>query len=298
MDLDLLREFYGLEIRVSANLRTPGMQRAFTNVRRERFLGPGPWLIGAPGGAAPEYWETEDADPAHVYHNVVIAIDPKRNLNNGQPAAVGLWIDALGLEPGDRALHVGCGTGYYSAIIADVVGAGGHVWAAEVDPELAERSRQNLHDISYVEVHCADGWEFDPGIMDAIFINAGATHPNRRWLERLAPHGRLVVPLTFTMPGAPHGTGIVLKITRTDQGYDARFISMVGIFSLTSGRDEDWNQRLLKAIQKRQWAEVRSIRLDEHEPDETCFCHGPGLCVSKRANGAAPTPPDGAPPQP
>lgn len=282
MDMELLRQFYAEEVRVCANVQTQALASAFAKVQREKFLGPGPWLIGWSGGTSSEYWTTEDADPAHVYHNVVIAIDPQKNLNNGHPASLATWMDALDLKPGARVLHVGCGTGYYSAILAETVGPEGHVWAIDVEPQLAERARANLADVPHVTVECADGWDFDPGICDAIFINAGATHPNPRWLARLAPGGTLVVPLTLILTGVAHSSGMVLKVTRTDDSYPARFLSPVSIYPLATGRSEEWNSRLAKAMGTRQWGAVRSLRLDEHAAEESCFCHGEGLCISKR----------------
>ena len=45
---------------------------------------------------------TDDADPRHVYHNVAIAIDPARNLYNGQPGLIARWLNALPVGPGER----------------------------------------------------------------------------------------------------------------------------------------------------------------------------------------------------
>jgi protein-L-isoaspartate(D-aspartate) O-methyltransferase len=255
MDAELLRRFYAEEVRVCANVRTRALVEAFTRVRREKFLGPGPWLIGLPGVATSDYWTTEDADPAHVYHNVVIAIDPEKRLNNGQPSSLAMWMDALELKPKARVLHVGCATGYYSAILAEAVGAEGRVWAIDVEPELAAKAGANLADLPQVSVACADGWEFDPGECDAIFINAGATHPHPRWLASLAPGGVLVVPITVVFPGITHSSGMVLKVTRTGDCYRASFISPVSIYPLATGRSEEWNSRFAKALGTRQWAQ-------------------------------------------
>ena len=43
---------------------------------------------------------TPDADPARIHHNIAVAIDPARQLFNGQPGTLGVWIDALDLSPG------------------------------------------------------------------------------------------------------------------------------------------------------------------------------------------------------
>lgn len=64
---------------------------------------------------------TPDGDPRHVYHNLSIAIDPERQLFNGAPSLLALCIDRLAIRSGARVLHVGCGLGYYSALMAHCV---------------------------------------------------------------------------------------------------------------------------------------------------------------------------------
>jgi protein-L-isoaspartate(D-aspartate) O-methyltransferase len=191
-DLDTRRQFYAEEVRAVANLQSEALVRAFAKVPREHFLGPGSWEI--PNLAGGSYHATPDADPKHLYHNVLVAIDAGRGLNNGLPSALALWFDALDLQEGNRVVHVGCGTGYYSAILAEVVGPNGHVIAIDVDPELASRAQNNLRYLSHVQVLAGDGGEIDIGPNDAIFINAGVTHPRAIWLDALRPGGRLLVP--------------------------------------------------------------------------------------------------------
>jgi protein-L-isoaspartate(D-aspartate) O-methyltransferase len=174
-DLDTGRQFYAEELRAVANLQSEALIRAFAKVPREHFLGPGPWQIRIPSLG---YRTTPDANPKHLYHNVLVAIDAGRGLNNGQPSALALWFDALDLQEGNRVVHVGCGTGYYSAILAEVVGPTGHVIAIDVDPELASRARSNLSYLSHVQVLAGDGGEIDIGPNDAIFINAGVHPPS------------------------------------------------------------------------------------------------------------------------
>jgi protein-L-isoaspartate(D-aspartate) O-methyltransferase len=74
-------------------------------------------------------------------------------------------------------VHAGCGTGYYTAIIAHVVGEHGRVTAIEFDQGLAARARTNLRHLPHVEVIAGDATVYDPGKVECIFINAGATHP-------------------------------------------------------------------------------------------------------------------------
>lgn len=294
MNIDEIRKFYAEEIRAVANIQSEAIVSAFAKVPRENFLGPGPWQIANPdswqamaGAKGGSYRPTADADPKHLYHNVLIAIDASRHLNNGQPSGLAMWIDALELRRGERVLHVGCGVGYYTAIIAEVVGPQGHVIGVEVDGELAERARRNLEYLSNVEVVNASGADFDSGASDAIFINAGATHPLKIWLDNLRAGGHLLLPLTFARDESSSGGGFMLKVVREDEGYSARFISPVAIFPCAGARDEAANQRLREAMSKGTWMTVQSLRREPHEEAETCWLHDENFCLSTLAVGGA-----------
>jgi protein-L-isoaspartate(D-aspartate) O-methyltransferase len=278
-DLQTLREYYAEELRAVANLQSDALVRAFAKVPREHFLGPGPWQVKSPGFEG--YWTTTDADPKHLYHNILVAIDVNRQLNNGHPSFLASLIDRLEVKPVDHVIHVGCGTGYYTAIMAEVVAPKGHVTAIEVDYELAGRARSNLNYIPHVQVFAGDGGTIDPGPSDAILINAGATHPRSVWLDSLQIGGRLLVPLTVTEEADGAGGGRVLKVTRQPEGLTASFISGVGIFSCVGGRNSELNQRLKEAFERDDWKSVQSLRREPHEPADSCWFHGRDFCLSK-----------------
>jgi protein-L-isoaspartate(D-aspartate) O-methyltransferase len=144
-DIAACRQFYAEELRAAAHLRSEVLVRAFATGPREDFLGPGPWqvLISWEAGSS-SYRTTEDCDPRHLYHNVLVAIDAARGLNNGHPSALASWFEQLDVHASDHVVHVGCGTGYYTAILAEVVGLDGRVTAYEIDPDLAGRAQSNL----------------------------------------------------------------------------------------------------------------------------------------------------------
>ena len=288
MTLDDCRRFYADEIRLSASVRSPALVEALARVPREKFLGPPPWQIGSPnqralslaGIGSLNYTTTEN--PQDVYHNVVIALDAAHDINNGQPGALATWIEALDLKAGDRVYHLGCGVGYYTAIMAEIVGAGGSVVGSEVNADLAARARENLSGYLQVTVQDGDGAAFDPGDCDAMLINAGVTHPHRAWLERLREGGRLVLPITIAATPTV-GTGVMVRITRQPGGFSAQIVSAVGIFSCTSGRDPQLEPLLMKALSSRTLFKLKSVRLDAHEPTDTCILHGSDVCVSSQA---------------
>lgn len=283
MNLETVRRFYSEELKISCNLRSDSLVEALASVPRESFLGSGPWWVrGAEASVqGPLSWITPDADPRHVYHNVSIAIDSSRNLFNGQPGLLATWLTALQLETGSHVLHVGCATGYYSAVIAHVVGAAGRVVAVEIDASLAERARESLAQYSWVEVRRGDGTQAFAETFDAILVNAGATHPLPSWLDALRPGGRLVVPLTFTVAQMPAGIGKggALLITRREKDYDVSFLTTVAIYSCEGARDEAMNERLRAAFTRGSF-NVRRLRRDFHEISTACWLHGETFCLS------------------
>jgi len=286
-DLVQQRRFYAEELDAVCAFRTPGLVDAFADVPRERFLPPGPWDVLSiadytPGVVAPPR-KTPDANPARVYHNIGIAIDVSRTLFNGHPGTLASWIDALGLEPGARVLHVGAGTGYYTAIMAHVVGASGRVVAIEVDEALAAAARANLASTPWVDVRHGDATEAPGEPVDAILINAGVTHPREAWLDALAPGGRLMIPLTATLgpTASTIGKGYMVLVTRESDGtFAAKPIAILAIYSAVGLRDETVNAALGQAMMKQPWPPVKRFRRDAHEASASCWLHGDGWCFS------------------
>jgi protein-L-isoaspartate(D-aspartate) O-methyltransferase len=281
-DLEAHRWRYAEELRAVSHLRSAALVHALATVPREHFLGPGPWQIVAPGPPG-TYRTTADADPRHLYHHVLVAIDATRRLHNGQPGFLALLIEALALRPGERVVHVGCGLGYDTAVMAAVVGPAGAVTAVELDPALAVRAAHNLRHLPQVAVVAGDGAAHDPGPSDAILVNAGATHPRPVWLDALPVGGRLLVPLTVAVNASGDGRGGVLQVTRQLHGLAARFISEVTMFPCLGARDPAVNDRLQDAFRRGTWAAVRSLRRDPHDPDETCWLHAGACCLSSTA---------------
>jgi protein-L-isoaspartate(D-aspartate) O-methyltransferase len=281
------RRFFAEELEAVCKLRSAALVDAFAAVPRERFLRPGPWTVLAESDymAGLRTRTTPDADPARVCHNVAVVIDPQRMLFNGQPATLGVWLDALDLVPGARVLHVGCGLGYYTAVMAHCVGPTGRVVALEVDDGLAAEARANLASLAWVEARHADGSGPLGETFDAILVNAGVTHPLDVWLESVAAGGRLILPLTATVPamGATIGKGLVLLLTKLESGdFTARVLSFVAIYSALGLRDAGLNERLGKAMTggSTEWQALKRLRRDPHEQAAGCWLHGQHFCFS------------------
>jgi protein-L-isoaspartate(D-aspartate) O-methyltransferase len=190
-------------------------------------------------------------------------------------------IDILMLKPGDRVLHIGSGTGYYTALIAHSVGPSGRVVAIEVDVELAARARANLAPMPWVEVRHGDGQEVSGGHFDAILVNAGVTHPLPAWMDALSPGGRIILPLTAAMTPTL-GKGLLLLLTDSGdpQTLDVRTMTFVAIYSALGLRDQELNERLGQALKENPFAPLKRLRRAPHERAASCWLHGLTSCLS------------------
>jgi protein-L-isoaspartate(D-aspartate) O-methyltransferase len=180
---------------------------------------------------------------------------------------------------------VGCGLGYYSAVMGECVGPGGRVVALEVDADLARAATANLATRPWIEVRNADASAPIAETFDAILVNAGVTHPLALWLDALAPAGRLTVPITVDMPqmGSTLGKGVVLLVTRNaDADFAARIITVVAVYSAIGIRDPEMTERIGRALAAGplKWGAVTRLRRDPHETADSCWLHRPGCCVS------------------
>jgi len=277
--LEAHRCFYADLITASAGAgKNERLRDAFAVTPRERFVGPGPWKIFAGG----KFLETPSDDPAFLYQDVVVALAPERRINNGQPVLHAINLSALEVKQGETALHVGAGTGYYTAVLARLTGENGAVVAYEIEQDLAKKAIQNLSDFSNVTVQERSGSEAPLPVCDAIYVNAGATAPLKIWVDALRVHGRLLFPLTpADGPGGMPGAGGMLLITRsgTDR-FDARFVCPAMFVPCFGARDEETAQKLTAAFKRGDLQSVKSLRLNS-QPDDSCWCAGDGWWLSK-----------------
>jgi len=279
-ELEIIRRAYAKRIMAAVGTTDRRVEKAFATVPREHFLGPGPWQIVRWGRG---YVTTPNRNPVYLYDDVVVAIAPERNLNNGQPSLHAWMIASAVPQPGDHAVHIGVGLGYYTAILAQLVGRRGKVTAIEYDPELAARSARNLVTATNVTVLNGDGTEVDFAPAEIIYVNAGATHPLPHWLDRLAEGGRLILPLTEA--GFPQGDvrrGAVFRIERHGGDYTARRISAVAIFPCAGGRDDEAGMVLASAFTRGGVENVTRLYRHDDIPEEDCWLKGQGWCLAYR----------------
>jgi len=269
------RKFFAELITASARISqtNPRLELAFATVPRENFVGPGPWKIFTGSGSI----ETPSDDPAFLYQDVVVSIAPDRGINNGQPLLHAISIAALNPVEGETVLHIGAGTGYYTAILAELVGTTGSLVAYEIEPDLAARAEHNLSSWSNVTVEHRSGAKGPLPDCDAIYVSAGATAPLGVWLDALHPNGRLLFPLTSA---DTHGAGAMLLLTRVSpDDFRARFLSPAMFIPCVAARDENAAARLSAAFKRGDYHKVRSLHRNS-PPDETSWCAGNGWWLS------------------
>jgi protein-L-isoaspartate(D-aspartate) O-methyltransferase len=148
-----------------------------------------------------------DADPvgelADIYSDAVMihvdASGERLPSTNSQPSYV-LWLlDLLDLRPGQRVLEIGSGSGWLAAVMAQLVGKGGHVTGMEIIPELAAQSQADLErlGIDNVSVLAADGAEGHAAgaPFDRVMITAASWDLPTVLFDQVAEGGRVLVPV-------------------------------------------------------------------------------------------------------
>ena len=123
---------------------------------------------------------------------------------NSQPRTVADMIELLELEEGHRVLDVGSGSGWSTAILADLVGETGSVTATELIPELADKARIVLakQNLPWATIYDADlevlGWP-EGAPYDRILVSAQAQQLPESLIDQLAPSGLMVIPVATHM---------------------------------------------------------------------------------------------------
>lgn len=277
MTVDSVRRAFAEELRVVAHVANDRVVDAFARVPRESFVGRGPWrLLNLYEG---KYWTTPDADPGRLYHNVLVALDETRSLNTGEPSLWAHHFDRIDLKPGERVLQIGTGSGYFTAILAEIVGPTGKVLGFEVDGLLAEAATANLVPWPNTSVRKVDGIVPIDGEWDALIAFAGVSAPPMGWVDALAEGGRALIPLTNEQR-----FGMLLRIDRAADGFAARQAGTIGIFHCAGGRDPSDAPSTGRALADYPGrSALKCLRRDPHDADDTCWLHRDGWCLSKRA---------------
>ena len=257
-EIDEARARYAESITRAAWATDPRIERAFATIPREGFLPPPPWTVFPPGG----FFKTPTSDPKELYDDVLVVLDARRGVNNGQPSLHAAWLGAVDPRPGETAVHIGAGSGYYTAILAMLVVPLGFVHAYEIDPALAEIAKRNLACLDHVAMHAESALGRPLPEADVVYVNAGLPAPDAAWLHALRPGGRLIFPWQPSGPG-----GVTLLVTRTPGGFVAKPTLSAG-FVACEGAGGD--PRSSPPVPADAIERTRSVWLkQERAPDET-----------------------------
>lgn len=271
------RKFFAEFIVRGAGSSDERLIAAFSDVPREDYVGPGPWPFFVGSG----YITSIDDAPRVLYQDALIGLATDRKINNGQPSLHARCLAAAAPTDGESVIHIGAGTGYYTAILASLVGPNGRVTGFEVEQDLAARAANNLAHLPNVSVQAESANVAAMPDCDVIYVNAGATHPPAAWLDALNIGGRLVLPLTPN-----EGFGVMLKVTRTGEStYSAHAFIRAAFIPCIGARDDATSASLAAALERQSLKEVRSLRRGS-QPDGTAWCIGSGWWLSTAETAA------------
>lgn len=148
-----------------------------------------------------------------------------------QPLIVGYMTELLELEPGEKVLEIGTGSGYQAAVLSEITPK---VYTIEIIEELGRAARERYDQLGYhtIRVQLGDGyygWE-EQAPFDAIIVTAAAGHIPPPLLQQLKPGGRMMIPL-----GGPYQVQTLVQVMKNDQGevrtkqlMPVRFVPMTG----------------------------------------------------------------------
>ena len=272
-ELDAVRRAFARQLGMMAGAVVPRLEAAFASVEREKFLGPGPWLVLSMMRGT--FMTTPDVSPVHVYVDSAVSILKEKQLNNGQPSLYyRVLADAL-VPPGAHIVHVGAGTGYYSAILGHLTGPAGKVTAIESEAALAVQAQANLRDLPQVEVIQGDATQTPFAPADLILVSAGATRPVDAWLDGLKDGGQLLLPLT-----PDTGMGTIVGIRRRGARYFANVLSPVMIYRCASARDPQSESALAEALKRGGGGGITRLYRGEQPPAENVWLQGENWCLA------------------
>lgn len=163
--------------------------------------------------APPEYREQAYADhPLPIGYGQTIS----------QPYIVALMTQLAEIEPGQKVLEVGTGSGYQAAVLAEITA---HVFSVEIIPQLAARAEARLRQLGYgVEVRRADGYLGWPEAapFDAILVTAAPDHIPPPLVAQLAEGGVMVIPV-----GPPGGYQSLWRLHKREGEVTTEFVTGV-----------------------------------------------------------------------
>jgi protein-L-isoaspartate(D-aspartate) O-methyltransferase len=155
-------------------------------------------------------------DREHAYRDSALGIPCGQTIS--QPFVVAYMTEQLQLQKSHKALEIGAGSGYQAAVLSRLCA---HVLTMERYRTLADTARDRLEALGYfnIEVMLGDGFDvpIGAGDFDRIIVTAAMEQIPDKLQERLLPRGILIAPV-----GPHHGTQTLVRVTRTDSGFERK----------------------------------------------------------------------------
>lgn len=178
----------------------------------------------------PRHLFVDEALQDQAYNDCPLPIAENQTIS--QPYMVALMTEALGLRGKEKVLELGTGSGYQTAVLAELAD---RVFSVERIASLASRARKILDSLNYfnVAIRVGDGtygWR-EEAPFDGIIVTAGAPEVPKTLVEQLAVGGRLVIPV-----GGRYSQNL-MRITRMSEDVDdietenlggCRFVDLIG----------------------------------------------------------------------
>ena len=214
-----------------------------------------------------------------VYQDVGIGLARDRGIPTGLPSLHARCMAACRVKTGERVTHVGAGTGYFTAILAELVGERGQVAAFEIDDELAKRARENLVQWPWARVEASSGIALAASSADVVYVSAGVEDLPLAWLGALAPRGRLLFPL---VPRDEEGAIVLVRSIGSEAAFAAEVVCRARFVPCAGTENEEVRRRLSDALWRRDVAAIRSLRIATEQVDESVWVLGRGWWLSTR----------------
>jgi protein-L-isoaspartate(D-aspartate) O-methyltransferase len=232
-------------------ITTPAVARAFRRVRRHAVTLP-PYAIASDPFAA-EFIYTDD--PCGVYTDAAVAVTPGSQLCCLPPSIVARQIEQLSAIEGMRILQVETGSGYATALLAELVAERGSVVGITYDEPAVEITSAFLAQSGYtnVTVRSGDGAAGvpDAGPFDRILVSAGAADIAPAWIQQRGEDGRLVLPLCHLGPlGSRISAGVLLTVDKNGHELTGGISSAVLIPPLQGVLAPEEDLRLAEGLQR------------------------------------------------
>jgi len=201
-------------------LKTPAIIEAFQKIDRQDFV-------------LPQY-------ASDAYLNMPLPIGSGQTIS--QPLAAAFMLELLAPRKGEKILEIGSGSGWQTALLAQIVSEEGKVITMEIDPELKKATEDNLTKYGFLERGIVQtilgdgylGWVGEAPF-DKIVVSASSGSISENWKNQLRLGGRLVAPVKDSI--------FLLEKTEADRFSEKRFFGFKFVSLKTTNNDTATNSK-------------------------------------------------------